>query len=237
MAGWRRPSLSAWICYLGTLALLVGLGTWQMERRAWKHEILAKVAAGMKAAPRAPGASLADTSALDYRRVTVTGRFAHDRELYLSGRFHRARHGVHVITPLIRLGLPPVLVNRGWVPLANKAPATRRAGQVRGTVTVTGIARTIFRHGLFVPDNDPVKGFWMTYAPDAMGQAAGTPTPLPLVVEADGTANPGGLPKGGVTRIDFRNDHLNYALTWYALAIALTVIFAIYHRPAPEEAP
>ena len=234
--GWRRPSLSAWTCYLSVAALLAGLGTWQLERRAWKQLILAKVAAAMKAAPLALGASIADSAALDYRRVRVTGRFAHGSELYLSGRFHRARHGVHVITPLIRPGLPPVLVNRGWVPLANKAPGTRRAGQLQGTLTVTGIARTVYRHGLFVPDNDPVKGFWMTYAPDAMGAAAGTRAPLAVVVEADGTANPGGLPKGAVTRIDFRNDHLNYALTWFALAVALTVIFAIYHRPAREDA-
>ncbi len=85
----------------------------------------------------------------------------------------------------------------------------RLAGQVQGTVTVTGIARSVFRRGLVVPDNDPVKGFWMSYAPTAMGHATGTPTPLPLVVEADGTTNPGGLPKGAVTRIDFRNDHLH----------------------------
>jgi surfeit locus 1 family protein len=236
LADWRRPSLSAWICYFSALLLLAGLGTWQLERRAWKHAILAKVTAGMKAAPLALGASIEGIAGLDYRRVRVSGRFAHGRELYLSGRFHRARHGVHVITPLIRPGLPTVLVNRGWVPQANKDPGTRRAGQLQGPVTVTGIARTLFRRGLFVPDNDPVKGFWMTYAPDAMGEAAGTRAPLAVVVEADGTANPGGLPKGAVTRIDFRNDHLNYALTWYALAIALTVIFAIYHRPAREDA-
>ena len=236
LAGWLRPSYSAWICYLCALVFLVALGTWQLERRAWKQLILAKVSAGMEAAPLALGASLADAPALDYRRVRITGRFAHGRELYLSGRFHRVRHGVHVITPLIRPGLPPVLVNRGWVPQANKDPGTRRAGQLQGPVTVTGIARTVFRSVLFVPDNDPVKGFWMTYAPDAMGAAAGTRAPLAVVVEADGTANPGGLPKGAVTRIDFRNDHLNYALTWFALAVALTVIFAIYHRPAREDA-
>ncbi len=235
LAAWRRPSLAAWICSLGCLAVLVGLGTWQLERRAEKRGLLAKVTAGMQAKPLALGATIADWAALDYRRVRVTGRFDHGRELYLSSRFYRGRHGTHVITPLIRPGLPPVLVNRGWVPLANKDPGTRRSGQVQGVRTITGIARTVFPHGWLVPDNDPVKGFWIVYAPAAMGAAAGVGVPLPLVVEAGAKENPGGLPKGSVTRIDFPNNHLGYALTWYALAMVLVIIFAVFHRPQREE--
>lgn len=223
------------VCFLGALALLVGLGAWQLQRLAWKRDLLATVEAHMSAPPLALPAEVADPAALDFRRVSASGRFAHGRELYLAGRNRRGRPGVHVVTPLLREGGAAVLVNRGWVPLDKKDPASRAAGQVSGTVTVTGIARVPRPPGMFVPENDPAKGFWMTVDIAAMAAAARVAPVLPVIVEADATPNPGGLPIGGVTRIDYRNDHLQYALTWFALAVALVIIFVVYHRSPREE--
>ncbi|MDH3242399.1 MAG: SURF1 family protein [Alphaproteobacteria bacterium] len=213
------------------MAVLIGLGTWQVERLVWKRELSATISARTKAPPLALGGVVAHPAAMDYRRVSATGRFDHGRALYLSPRFLDGRPGAHIITPLMRGRLPPVLVNRGWVPLDRKTPATRQAAPGQGPVTVTGIARSDFRRGLFVPDNDAAKGFWIAYDPPAMARAMGIGAPLPLVLEADGAPNPGGLPKGAVTRIDLPNNHLGYALTWYALATALLAVFALAHRP------
>ena len=52
----------------------------------------------------------------------------------------------------------------------------------------------------------------------------------PFYIDADTTPNPGGWPKGGVTRLELPNDHLQYAITWFSLAIALIVIYFLYHR-------
>jgi surfeit locus 1 family protein len=57
--------------------------------------------------------------------------------------------------------------------------------------------------------------------------------PAPFYVDADTTPNPGGWPKGGITRLDLPNDHLQYAITWFSLAVALVVIYVLYHRPDP----
>lgn len=223
------------VSFLGALALLVGLGVWQLQRLAWKRDLLATVEARISASALALPAQVTDAAALDFRRVAVRGRFAHERELFLAGRSRRGRPGVQVVTPLLREGAAAVLVNRGWAPLEKKDPASRAAGQVAGTVTVTGIARVPRAPGLFVPENDPAKGFWMTVDVDAMAAARGVAPVLPVIVEADATPNPGGAPIGGITRIDYRNDHLQYALTWFALAVALVVIFVVYHRGPREE--
>ena len=228
---WRRPRAGAWACFGIGLVVLLGLGTWQLERLGWKRNLINTIATRTTAPPLALGGAVADPAAFDYRRVSATGRFDHGRAIFVSPRFLDGRAGAQMITPLLRAGLPPVLVNRGWIPLDRAVPVPRQGGRTNGRVTVTGIARGIFRRGLFVPENDPAKGFWITYDPAAMARAMGIGAPLPLVVEADGTAHSGGLPKGGVTRIDLPNNHLGYALTWYALAMALVAVFALAHRP------
>lgn len=228
---WRRPSAAAWACLGAGLIALIGLGTWQLERRAWKHDLIATIAARTTAPPLALGASVPGPEALDYRRVSASGRFDHGRAVLVSSRFHQGRAGVHVITPLLREGLPPVLVNRGWLPLDRTALATRPSDATGGPITVTGIARTTFRRGAFAPENDPGKGFWAHYDPAAMARAMGIARPLPLILEADAASDRKALPKGAVTRIDLPDNHLGYALTWYALAVALVAVFALAHRP------
>ncbi|MCC7276540.1 MAG: SURF1 family protein, partial [Alphaproteobacteria bacterium] len=167
-------------------------------------------------------------------RVAATGTFRHDRELYVAAVSRRGNDGYQIVTPLIRAAGPPVLVNRGWVPKDRKEPATRAAGQVEGTVTVEGIARTRqVRRGL-VPENQVDRNLWFTMDLPVMAEAAGLPEVLPLYVEAGDAPNPGGYPLGGQTRISLPNDHLQYALTWFLLALALAVIYVSYHRPKTD---
>ncbi|MDX1484974.1 MAG: SURF1 family protein [Alphaproteobacteria bacterium] len=233
---WRRPTPAAWFCLGAGLVVLLGLAAWQFDRRAWKHDLIETIQERMSGPPVVLVRRIADPPALDYRRVRVTGRFAHDKEIYLYPRFHGGHPGLHVVTPLVRRGAPPVLVNRGWIPARNKDPRTRAAGQLPGVQTVTGVARTTFSAGRFQPRNDPAKGFWTGYDPEAMARAMGLAEALPVIVEAERGTDPRALPIGGVTRVNFRDNHLQYALTWLALAAALVAVFAIYHRPRPRVA-
>ncbi len=109
----------------------------------------------------------------------------------------RGRVGHHVLTPLVRPDGPAVLVDRGWVPADQAHPAARRQGQLEGTVEITGIARYRGegRPGWFTPDNQPEQGLWYSYDLPALEAALGMEL-LPVVVEADATPNPGGLPHG-----------------------------------------
>ncbi len=231
-----RPRLVPTLITVVGVTLLLGLGTWQVFRLAEKNAINA-LRAERAGAPAVPlPARIDDPGAWAFRRVAVTGEFRHDRELYLHARSLNGNTGYHVVTPLVRPDGPPVLVNRGWIPYERKDPATRTAGQVKGTVTVEGILRFDARRGWLMPDNDPTRNVWFWYDLPAMAEAAGVPDAAPLYIEAGATANPGGVPIGGQTQIQLPNNHLQYALTWYALAIALAVIYIVSQRRPSESA-
>ena len=188
----------------GTLFLL-GLGTWQMQRLAWKDALIAEREAGlaMPAAPLPGNFSDADQAkAFEFRPVTVTGRFRHDLEQLYGARARANTLGHHIVTPLIPEAGPAVLVDRGWVPADKVHPASRSKGQLEDEVTISGIARyrADDRPGSFTPENEPASGRWYHYDLEAMAAALGLEL-SPIVVEADASANPGGLPVGGQTRI------------------------------------
>jgi surfeit locus 1 family protein len=211
------------------VALCIGLGIWQIQRLAWKEALLADIESGLSAPPRPLPAALSEPRAWSYVRVTVTGRFDHGRELHLYAANTGGRPGYHILTPLLREDGPAVLVDRGWVPPAAKDPAARAAGQVAGTVTLSGIARIPTGPGPLTPDPDIPGNQW--FAVDLPAMAAVLEMPLaPILVEADDTPNPGGLPVGGQTRLDIPNNHLTYAITWFLLALSAAVIYVVYVR-------
>jgi surfeit locus 1 family protein len=208
------------------LVVLLGLGTWQVERLHWKQGLIAARQAQL-AAPAGPlPASADDWRAWDFRPVVAEGEFRHDLEQLFGATAIEGRLGQHVLTPLLRPDGAAVLVDRGWVPADRAHPAARREGQLAGPIRVSGIARYrgADRPGWFTPDNHPEQGLWYWYDLPALERALGLQL-LPVVVEADATPNPGGLPLGGQTRTELPNDHLQYAITWYGLAAGLLAIW------------
>ncbi len=229
-----RLRLLLWptIVAVSGIALLAGLGTWQVERLKWKTALIAEREAQLVR----PAAALEEVSEsvddMNFRRVAARGEYLHDREFHLLSRTSKGRAGVHVVTPLApRPALPGfevILIDRGWAPNALAAPERRRAGQVAGVVDVAGIARTDFRRrGRFAPENDPAAGVWHRVDIEQMADVLGS-TVAPFIVEADTAPNPGGYPVGGQTRTTPRNDHLEYAITWYVLAAALTAVYLVF---------
>ena len=236
------------ILLLLVFVLLVALGTWQMQRLAWKEDLLAAIAERRAAPP----ASLREIESLaasgadvDYRTVRLQGRFLHDRERHFFTTWN-GQPGFAVYTPLTLADGRMLFVNRGFVPYERKAAETRAAGQEMGEVTITGLARARLatKPSFILPDNEPAKNiyYWKDLAGMIRDDGLDPDRVLPFFVDADATPNPGGLPIGGITLIDFPNNHLQYALTWYGLAAALlgmTVVFILRakHRPnvSPDE--
>jgi surfeit locus 1 family protein len=215
---------------LGALAL----GTWQVQRLQWKNEVIAERQARRDAPPLAKLPERFDPAQHEFRKVRVTGRFLHEREMYLAARSHRGNAGYHVITPLAVFA-GHVLVNRGWIPLDRKAPESRKVGNVEGEVTVEGYLRAETGPGWFTPDNEPGKNFWFFVDIAAMAKAHGIGKVERFYVEAGPAESPGGFPIGGVTRFEIPNDHLQYAITWYAMALIGIVIYLLYHRRRARE--
>lgn len=225
-----RPRLVPTLIAVPGILLLLALGTWQVVRLQEKTAINQFRAERVAATAVPLPARLDDVAAAAFRRFSVAGTFRHDRELRLNARSQRGNAGYDIVTPLVRSDGPPVLVNRGWVPYERKEPATRREGQVEGTVTVEGILRTEPRRGWLMPDNDPARNEWFWFDIAAMAQAAGVPDAAPFYIEAGTAPNPGGFPIGGQTIVQLPSNHLQYALTWYALAIALAAIYVVSQR-------
>lgn len=224
-----RPRLWPTLAALGALALLLGLGTWQVQRLHWKEALIAARAAQLAAPPEALPAQSADWRAWDFRRVEVRGTFEHEAEQLFGASAIDGQLGHHVLTPLVRPDGAAVLVDRGWVPADRAHPAARREGQLEGQVSVTGIARYrgAERPNWLIPDNQPEQRLWFSYDLPALEQATGLEL-LPVVVEADATPNPGGLPLGGQTLVELPNNHLQYAITWYGLAAALVGVYLAF---------
>lgn len=216
---------------LTSTMILLGLGTWQMQRLAWKEDIIARREAGLAASPVDLQSKIDDWQSLDFKTVRLRGRFHHDLEQLFGVKARNNVLGYHVLTPLTRPDGQTFLVDRGWVPADKTHPASRREGQQDGTVSLSGIARYRLddQPGPFTPSNDPKSGHWYHYDIAAMETALGIDL-LPLVIEADATPNPGGLPIGGLTQITLTNNHLQYATTWYGLAAALVGVYIVFRR-------
>ncbi len=219
--------MSARALAVSCLLLAVGfgaLGVWQLERRAWKLDLISRVEARIHAPPvsLAGPAAWGGVTARDdeYRRVSATGQFMHERETLVQAVTDLGP-GFWVLTPL-RTPNGVVLINRGFVPPARRDPAIRRAGSPIGKVTVTGLLRMTEPRGGFLRANDPGAGRWYSRDVAAIARAQELSKVAPFFVDADAAPNPGGFPVGGLTVVQFRNVHLVYALTWFALA-ALSV--------------
>ena len=219
-----------------TVLVLAGFGTWQLQRLQWKEGLIAHRTAQLQAPPVALPTELDDWAAYDFRKVEVSGRWLHEQEQLFGISKHDGRLGRQVLTPLVRADGRPVLVDRGWVPEDATHPAARRAGQVKGEVTVSGIAR--YREdggaGMFAPANQPDEAIWYTYDLPALRDATGLDL-LPVVVEADANANPGDLPVGGRTRVELPNRHLQYVVTWYGLALTLIAVYIAFRLKRTRE--
>jgi surfeit locus 1 family protein len=223
--------------------ILIALGTWQVQRLHWKEGLLQTISERMHAAPL-PLAEVERQFAaggdVDYVPVTASGVFRHDGERHFFATWE-GQSGFDVYTPLQLSDGRFILVNRGFVPYDRKDPATRREGEIAGTVTVTGLARNPLsgKPSMLVPDNDPAKNIFYWKDRDAMAETAGLPAGFrlsPIFIDAGKTPNPGGLPIGGVTIIDLPNNHLQYAVTWYGLAAALAGVLLVWlRRPAKAE--
>ncbi len=136
--------------------------------------------------------------------------------------------GYDIVTPLEMPGGALVLVNRGFVPLDRKDLTTRRDTEVQGETSVTGIIRFPQTRAWFTPPDDPAKNIWFSRDPASIAKAYGLERVAPVIVDADPAADRAALPRGGQTRVALPNDHLQYALTWFGLALALLCVFMAY---------
>ncbi|SFU97203.1 surfeit locus 1 family protein [Methylobacterium sp. 174MFSha1.1] len=198
-------------------ALFLALGIWQVERRAWKLDLIARVEARLASSPvPAPGRAAWLTMSRDadeYRRVTARGRLLPDRAVRTLAVTEKGA-GSWLLVPLVTEAGDTILVNRGFVPADWQPPP----GDGEGSVTVTGLLRIPEPGGGFLRSNDPAHDRWYSRDVAAIADAKGLGPVAPYFIDADASGNRPGAPVGGLTVVAFRNHHLIYALTWFGLA-------------------
>ena len=219
------------------LAILIGLGVWQLDRLAWKEQLIAEVSARV-VAPPAPAPPEADWAKLEpddyeYRHVRLEGSYEFGRQILVfraldhpRGRF--SGPGYLVMTPLRLADGAYVVVNRGFVPDDQRDRFLAPAEKMSGDVVVTGLMRSSEPRTLFTPPDDPARGQWFTRDPAAIAAALKLERAAPFTIDADAAASAGDLPQGGETILAFPNNHLGYAVTWFGMALALAGVFGAY---------
>jgi surfeit locus 1 family protein len=229
----RRLLLPALLA-LPVLALLLGLGTWQVQRLHWKEALLARIAAAEAAPPHPLGPAAPEPYTPEpYAKVQATGRFDHGREALLGLELRGTALGAHLLTPLLREGAPALLVDRGWVPLERSAPVERPEGEV----AVTGYVRPADTRDWNSPRDDAAGRRFYLFDPPAIAAALDLPgaAPFGLVALAPPGTPPGLLPAAARSLPRPNNPHLGYAITWYGLALALVGVFLAFARRRPDE--
>ncbi len=237
----RRSWLGLLIPALLVFAVLIALGTWQIERKAWKEGLIAALTERLSAPPAAlpPPATWPrlDPARDEYRRVTFTATFDQGQEalIYAAASAFRpdvSGPGYWIFTPARLPDGGTVIVNRGFVPQAHKDAASRAAGQTVDAVDIVGVMRWPDARHWFSPADDPQHNLWITRDPPAIAAAKGlgSAAVAPFYVEQELPVPPGGLPQPGKLVVRLRNEHLQYAVTWYGLALVLVVVFVVWAR-------
>jgi surfeit locus 1 family protein len=173
---------------------------------------------------------------LEFRHVSAEGVFLNDKEIFLGATSGGGESGYQILTPLRQADGNIVFVDRGFIPSELKDRAKRSAAEPAGNVRIQGLLRLPpdGRPNWFLPDNRPDLNYWFWVDLPAMAAADKFGRVAPFYIDADAAPNAGGWPRGGVTRLDLPNNHLQYAITWFSLAVAMIVIYVLFHRRNPE---
>lgn len=230
---WRGLLLPALLAF----AVLVGLGIWQIERKAWKEGLIASLTERLAVLPEAlpPPANWPRLDAADdeYRRVSFSAVFDYAKEALVYGAASAFRPdvtgpGYWVFTPARLAGGGIVMVNRGFVPEGRQDAQSRKNGQVSGPVAVMGAMRWPEGRHWYTPKDDLAHNLWFSRDPQAIAAAQGIAAVAPFYVEQETPVPPGGLPQPGKLVVSLPDNHLQYAITWFGLALALVGVFTVW---------
>ena len=222
---------------LVALVTFIGLGTWQLQRKAWKEALIAtleqRLAAGPVALPPPQRWSSLDPADDEFRRVKFSAVFVPAQEALVYGSGSALRGdvsgpGYWVFAPARLAGGSLVVVNRGFVPEGRQDPVTRAAGAATGHADLVGVMRWPESRGAFSPKDDPDRNIWFVRDPVAIAAAKSWGEVAPFFIELESPQPPGGLPRPGALKVNLRDEHLQYAITWYGLALVVVVMFGFW---------
>lgn len=215
--------LTATILMLIAIAILCGLGTWQLKRLAWKQDIIAKLDAAYSSTINPQPLSAKGIANKDFTFGQITGQLIPAKAILMGPRTYDKKIGSHIIIPLVSQEGTTTLINLGWTD--QKDLNTLSIDQTK-PITITGLARIPYWNS-FTPDNSPETDEW--YKPDIQ-EIAATKNLLnsaPYIVYAETLSRTVGKNLPNHTRWYPKNNHANYATFWFAMAGVLLIIYWI----------
>lgn len=227
----RNVPIGLTLATLVSLAILIALGMWQLERLAWKSELLAQIASRAEAPPR-PAREILDLAAsgedLGFYRVSLTCPGLDTAPFIQLYAIKDGQAGQRLISacPVAGGGYETLLVDRGFVPdTVTERPVVSPGGERQ--VAVTGLLRNPDPANFVTPENRPDANVWYSRDVALMASTLGVQAPAPVFLLAETPTNPE-FPALEPTPLpgEIANRHLEYALTWFGLAGALLAVYA-----------
>ena len=194
------------------------MGTWQLYRLQWKQDLISQINRGLQSSP----INYSKDINKNYQRVQLTGNFNPSFQIFLYSLNEKGKPGFDVITPFETNNKENVLVNRGWIAknLKNKVPLNLTSS------SITGMLRTANRKNLFTPENDLQENIWFYLNLNDVEKFTGKKFSKYIVYLEDKNID---VPKPKKITIDIPNNHLKYAITWYAISISI-IFYYLYFR-------
>jgi cytochrome oxidase assembly protein ShyY1 len=233
----RRGLIGPSLVALAAFIILIGLGVWQIERKHWKDALIATLEqrASAAAGPLPPPEQWPrlDQAADEFRRVALTAEIVPGQEalVYTGGSALRSDvsgPGYWVFAPALLPGGGTVVIDRGFVPEGRQEPDTHPTHA--GPVAMTGVMRWPEPRGWFTPSDDAPRNLFFARDHRAMAAANGWGEVAPFYLDLETPSGPEILPRYGRINVTLRNEHLQYALTWFGLAAVLAIAFAFWSR-------
>jgi surfeit locus 1 family protein len=237
VSGRRGGVIEATVFALVGVAILIGLGIWQLDRKAWKEKLIATITSRLDRAPAPlpPPASWRELTAAadEYARVTFAAEFLPGQEalVYTAGSAFRPDvegAGYWVFAPARLAGGSIVVIDRGFVPAERKDAASRAQGAPLGVVDIVGVLRWPEAPGMFTPQAEPQNNVWYLRDSTAIAAAKKWDSNAPFYIEQEAPVPPGGLPKPGKLVVALPDNHLQYAITWFGLALGLAGVYVVW---------
>lgn len=213
---------------LAAFILCTTLGVWQLYRLTWKEDLIERLETRLSADPVSFEHAHDNPVDAEFLKVSFSGVFHHDKEMYF-GQYFNGTWGYNLVTPMTLDSGGHAFVNRGWVPSEMRDPAKRPDSIRDEPASLVGIIRRPMTPRFYTPENNPAANYWFWADLPAMQSYTGV-SALPFVIEVMDHHTDGGWPLTPKKDYKLRNDHLQYAFTWFALAISALTIGVLYHR-------
>ncbi len=204
------------------VTIFCALGTWQLYRLQWKLELISEITFGLNSSPIEYSKSIQK----NYQRVNVNGKFDFDKQIYLYSLNDKGKPGYDVVTPFRTNKNENILINRGWINKELKDNPSINLKE-KSEQKIIGLLREIYKPNIFKPDNDLKNNIWFSINLDDLKEVTGEKfNEFVIFLENNEVKTP--LPKK--ISIDVPNNHLKYAITWYAISVSIVFYYLYFRR-------